>query len=52
MILPPPGMKRRGREAKSGEFAIEKNEKNEDTDSERKDVEVINDENDGILDQV
>ena len=52
MILPPPGMKRRGREAKSGEFAIEKNEKNEDTDSERKDVEVISDENDGILDQV
>ena len=49
MILPPPGMKRRGREAKSGEFAIEKNE---DTDSERKDVEVISDENDGILDQV
>ena len=52
MILPPPGMKRRGREAKSGEFAIEKNEKKEDTDSERKDVEVISDENDGILDQV
>ena len=24
VILPPPGMKRRGREAKTGEFAIEK----------------------------
>ena len=32
VILPPPGMKRRGREAKSGEFAIEKEEKEEDTD--------------------
>lgn len=55
VILPPPGMKRRGREAKSGEFAIEKEEK-EDTGvacrGQRSDAEVIGAENDGILDQV
>ena len=54
MILPPPGMQRRGREAKSGDFAIEKKEKEEkeNTDSERSDAKVISDENDvNLLDQ-
>ena len=51
MILPPPGMQRRGREAKSGDFAIKK-EKEENTDSEKSDAEVISDENDvSLLDQ-
>ena len=54
MILPPPGMQRREREAKSGDFAIEKEEKEEEenTDSEKSDAEVISDENDvNLLDQ-
>ena len=51
MILPPPGMQRRGREVKSGDFAIEK-EKEENSDSEKSDAEVISDENDvNLLDQ-
>ena len=53
MILPPPGMQMRGREAKSGDFAIEKEEKEEEnTDSKKSDAEVISDENDvSLLDQ-
>ena len=54
MILPPPGMQRRGREAKSGDFAIEKEKKEEEenADSEKSDAEVISDENDvNLLDQ-
>ena len=55
MILPPPGMQRRGREAKSDDFAIEKKEgkeEEENTDSEKSDAEVISDENDvNLLDQ-
>ena len=54
MILPPPGMQRRGREVKSGDFAIEKKEKEEEVkkDSEKSDAEVISDENDvNLLDQ-
>ena len=56
MILPPPGMQRRGREAKSGDFAIEKEEEEEEEvekkDSEKSDAEVISDENDvNLLDQ-
>ena len=51
MILPPPGVQRRGREAKSGDFAIEK-EKKENTDSDKSDAEVISDENDvNLLDK-
>ena len=54
VILPPPGMQRRGREAKSGDFAIEKKEREEEenTDSDKSDAEVISDENDvNLLDQ-
>ena len=54
MILPPPGMQRRGREAKSGDFAIQKEEKEKEVkkDSDKSDAEVISDENDvSLLDQ-